>query len=61
MLNVGEMIYQVIVFGLPILFVLSFTLFIRKLLMNQQANKHQLNQLEMKIDKIIDLMESTKK
>ena len=57
MFNVGDMIYQVIVLGLIILFVVSFTLFIRKLLLNQQAKKHQLNELEMKLDKIIELMD----
>jgi len=57
MFNVGDMIYQVIVLGLIILFVVSFTLFIRKLLLNQQAKKHQLNELEKKLDKIIELMD----
>jgi len=55
--NVGDMIYQVIVLGLIVLFVVSFTLFIRRLLLNQQAKKHQLNELEKKLDKIIELMD----
>jgi len=56
-LNVGDIIYQVIVWGLIGLFVISFTLFIRRLLLNQQANKHQLIELEKKLDKIIELMD----
>lgn len=55
--NVGDMIYQVIVLGLIVLFVVSFTLFIRRLLLNQQAKKHQLNELEKKLDKIIELLD----
>ncbi|MEK3953826.1 DUF4083 domain-containing protein [Psychrobacillus sp. FSL K6-1464] len=54
------MIYQVIVLGLIVLFVVSFTLFIRRLLLNQQAKKHQLNELGKKLDKIIELMDFKK-
>ena len=60
MFNVGDMIYQVIVLGLIVLFVVSFTLFIRRLLLNQQAKKHQLNELGKKLDKIIELMDFKK-
>ncbi|KQL33635.1 DUF4083 domain-containing protein [Psychrobacillus sp. FJAT-21963] len=57
MFSVGDMIYQVIVLGLIVLFVVSFTLFIRRLLLNQQAKQHQLNELEKKLDKIIELID----
>ncbi|WP_244950510.1 DUF4083 family protein [Psychrobacillus lasiicapitis] len=50
------MIYQIIVWGLIILFVISFTLFIRRLLLNQQAQKIQLKEIEMKLDKLMKLM-----
>ncbi|MEK5215958.1 DUF4083 domain-containing protein [Psychrobacillus sp. FSL H8-0487] len=60
MFNVGDMIYQVIVLGLIVLFVVSFTLFIRRLLLNQQAKKHQLKELGKKLDKIIELMDFKK-
>ncbi|GGA28427.1 DUF4083 family protein [Psychrobacillus lasiicapitis] len=56
MFNMGEMIYQIIVWGLIILFVISFTLFIRRLLLNQQAQKIQLKEIEMKLDKLMKLM-----
>ncbi|WP_419962380.1 DUF4083 domain-containing protein [Psychrobacillus sp. BM2] len=59
MFNVGDMIYQVIVLGLILLFVVSFTLFIRRLLLNQQAKVHQLNELEKKLDKILELMDKS--
>ncbi|WP_419961743.1 DUF4083 domain-containing protein [Psychrobacillus sp. BM2] len=57
MFNVGDMIYQIIVLALIVLFVVSFSLFIRRILLNQQAKKHQLNELEKKLDKIIELMD----
>ncbi|MEK5215903.1 MULTISPECIES: DUF4083 domain-containing protein [Psychrobacillus] len=60
MFNVGDMIYQVIVLGLIVLFVVSFTLFIRSILLNQQAKNHQLNEIEKKMDKIIELMDFKK-
>ena len=60
MFNVGDMIYQVIVLGLIVLFVVSFTLFIRRLLLNKQAKNHQLNEIEKKMDKIIELMDFKK-
>ena len=57
MFNMGDMIYQVIVLGLIVLSVVSFSLFIRRMLLNQQTKKHQLNELEKKSDKIIELMD----
>lgn len=57
MFNLGDMIYQVIVLGLIVLFVVSFSLFIRRMLLNQQAKMRQLNELEKKLDKIIKLMD----
>ena len=60
MFNVGDIIYQVIVLGLIVLFVVSFSLFIRRMLLNQQAKKHQLNEIEKKLDKIIELMDKDK-
>jgi hypothetical protein len=57
MFNVGDMIYQVIVLGLIVLFVVSFSLFIRRMLLNQKAKMRQLNEIEKKLDKIIELMD----
>ncbi len=61
MFNVGDMIYQVIVLGLIVLFVVSFSLFIRRMLLNQQAKMRQLNEIEKKLDKIIELMDKDEK
>ncbi|MFJ8260820.1 DUF4083 domain-containing protein [Rummeliibacillus sp. NPDC094406] len=60
MFNVGDLIYQIIVLGLIVLFVVSFTLFIRRFLLNQQAKRNQFNTLEKKLDKITELMERDK-
>lgn len=57
MFDLGAMIYQFIVLGLIVLFVVSFSLFIRRMLLNQQAKMHQLNELEKKMDKILELMD----
>lgn len=60
MFSLADALFQVIVLGLVILFVVSFTLFIRRLLVNQQVKNSQLNELEKKLDKIIGLMEKEK-
>lgn len=60
MFSLADALFQVIVLGLIVLFVVSFTLFIRRLLVNQQAKKTQLNELEKKLDKIIGLIEKDK-
>ena len=56
-MNVGDMVYQLIVLVLIALFVVSFSLFIRRLLLNQQVKNHQLNELDKKLDKIIELID----
>ncbi len=60
MFSLADALYQVIVLGLVILFVISFSLFIRRLLVNQKVKNSQLNELEKKLDKIIGLMEKEK-
>lgn len=60
MFSLADALFQVIVLGLVILLVVSFTLFIRRLLVNQQVKNSQLNELEKKLDKIIGLMEKEK-
>ena len=56
-----EILYLIIVFGLILIGVLSFTLFIRRLLINttQKTNytPSNSNEIEQKLDKIIDLLE----
>ncbi len=56
-----NMIYQFIVIGLIVLFVISFTFFIRRLLLNSTNKNIQLNEIAKKLDKIIDLLEEDKR
>ncbi|GAE36009.1 DUF4083 domain-containing protein [Halalkalibacter akibai] len=57
----GSIIYQLLSFGLIILFVVSFTLFIRRLLLNSKEKNSQLKEIGNKLDKIIDQIENDKK
>ncbi|EEM17302.1 hypothetical protein bpmyx0001_17850 [Bacillus pseudomycoides DSM 12442] len=47
--------------GLIVLFVVSFTLFIRRLLINSSTKNVHSDQIEKKLDKIIELLEKDKK
>ncbi|WP_404469828.1 DUF4083 domain-containing protein [Sutcliffiella horikoshii] len=53
----GDAIFQFVVFGLIILGSLSFTLFIRRLLINASYKNQRLNNIEQKLDIIIEKME----
>lgn len=53
----GDIIYQAVVLGLVVLFIVSFSLFIRRLLATQQTRKNQLDRLEKKLDRIIELID----
>ena len=56
-----DILFLIIVFGLIIIGVLSFTLFIRRILINTTPRSNYTpsnnNELEQKLDKIIDLLE----
>ncbi len=56
----GEMIIQVVVFGLLIVGSISFTLFIRRLLVNASYKNKRLYNIEKKLDAIIEKMENDK-
>lgn len=60
-MNWGDFLFQFVFLGLIVLFVFSFTLFIRRLLLNSKEKNRQLNQIEKKLDKIIELLEKDKK
>ncbi|KZD35606.1 hypothetical protein B4082_2597 [Bacillus cereus] len=49
------------VIGLIVLFFLSFTLFIRRLLRSSAAKKQQVMHMNQKLDRIIELLEKDKK
>ncbi len=53
----GDAIFQLVVFGLIILGSVSFTLFIRRLLVNASYKNQRLHNIEQKLDAIIEKME----
>ncbi|WP_077618185.1 DUF4083 domain-containing protein [Bacillus sinesaloumensis] len=59
-LNVVSIVLMVIVIGLIALFIVSFTLFIRRIVMRSSVKDNQTNEIEKKLDKIIELLEKNK-
>ncbi|EPC8419297.1 MULTISPECIES: DUF4083 domain-containing protein [Bacillus cereus group] len=59
--NIFTLIYTCLVIGLIVLFFLSFTLFIRRLLQSSAAKKQQVMHMNQKLDRIIELLEKDKK
>ncbi|MCM3122831.1 DUF4083 family protein [Mesobacillus sp. AQ2] len=59
--NIASLFFIGIVIVLIILFVVSFTLFIRRIIINTSSKSTQTNEIEKKIDKIIDLLEKNNK
>jgi len=59
--DIFAMIYLCVMIGLIVLFVVSFTLFIRRLLINSSTKNVHSDQIEKKLDKIIELLEKDKK
>ncbi|WP_176586148.1 DUF4083 family protein [Priestia megaterium] len=59
--NVISIVYLIIIIGLIALFVVSFTLFIRRLLINSSIKSNRSIEIEKKLDKIIELLVIDKK
>ncbi|EOP08905.1 DUF4083 domain-containing protein [Bacillus sp. WC2507] len=59
--NMFTLIYVCLVIGLIVLFFLSFTLFIRRLLQKSAAKKQQVMHMNQKLDRMIELLEKDKK
>lgn len=59
--NIFTLIYTCLVIGLVVLFFLSFTLFIRRVLQNSVAKKQHVMHMNQKLDRIIELLEKDKK
>lgn len=57
--NVGDIVFTTI-FILIILFFVSFTLFIRRLLVTQRKSAENNRRVEQKLDRIIELLEQDK-
>ncbi|ENB9401103.1 DUF4083 domain-containing protein [Bacillus cereus] len=58
--NIFTLIYTCLVIGLVVLFFLSFTLFIRRVLQSSAAKKQQVMHMNQKLDRIIELLEKDK-
>lgn len=56
----GEMIFQLVLFTLLIAGSISFTLFIRRLLINASYKNERLYNIEKKLDAIMEKMEEDK-
>ncbi|MEI5907031.1 DUF4083 domain-containing protein [Bacillus spongiae] len=56
--HLASVVYLGIVIGLIVLFVFSFTLYIRRLKVNSSVKNNQIVEIEKKLDKIIDLLEN---
>ncbi|WP_394514359.1 DUF4083 domain-containing protein [Priestia aryabhattai] len=59
--NLVSIVYLVIVIGLIALFVISFSLFMRRLLINSSLKTKHSIEIDKKLDKIIELLEKDKK
>ncbi|WP_242214253.1 DUF4083 domain-containing protein [Bacillus cereus group sp. BfR-BA-01383] len=59
--NIFTLIYTCLVIGLIVLFFISFTLFIKRLLQNSAAKKQHVFNMNQKLDRIIELLEKDKK
>lgn len=58
--DIFTLIYTCLVIGLIVLFFLSFTLFIKRVLQSSAAKKQQVMHMNQKIDRIIELLEKDK-
>ncbi|MGG0207415.1 DUF4083 domain-containing protein [Bacillus mycoides] len=59
--NIFALIYFCLVIGLIVLFFVSFTLFIKRLLRNNTLKKQHVINMNQKLDRIIELLEKDKK
>ncbi|EJS76049.1 DUF4083 domain-containing protein [Bacillus cereus] len=59
--NIFTLIYTCLVIGLIVLFFISLTLFIKKLLQNNSAKKQHVINMNQKLDRIIEFLEKDKK
>ncbi|MED1555782.1 DUF4083 domain-containing protein [Bacillus paramycoides] len=59
--NIFTLIYTCLVIGLIVLFFTSFTLFIKKILQNTVVKKQHVINMNQKLDRIIELLETNKK
>ncbi|BCB37028.1 hypothetical protein BCJMU51_1907 [Bacillus cereus] len=58
--DIFTLIYTCLVIGLIVLFFLSFTLFIKRVLQSSVAKKQQVMHMNQKLNRIIELLEKDK-
>ncbi|MBP0725713.1 DUF4083 domain-containing protein [Bacillus sp. RG28] len=56
-MHLGDIIFQIIVFGFVFLLLTAFTLFVKSLVRNQNEKIQHNNELEKKLDKVTSLLE----
>ena len=59
-ISVSAILYQSLMIGLIALFMISFILFIRRLLINSTIRRNQTIEMNQKLDRIIELLEDEK-
>ncbi|AJH74725.1 hypothetical protein DJ86_2955 [Bacillus cereus ATCC 4342] len=59
--NIFTLIYTCLVIGLIVLFFISFTLFIKRVLQSSAVKKQQVMHMNQKLDRIIELLEKDTK
>ncbi|MGK9486133.1 DUF4083 domain-containing protein [Bacillus tropicus] len=59
--NIFTLIYTCLVIGLIVLFFISFTLFIKRVLQSSAVKKQQVMHMNQKLNRIIELLEKDKK
>jgi biopolymer transport protein ExbB/TolQ len=60
-MNIGDLLFQVLMFSLLLLGAVSFMLFLRRLLRNAKVNEHNSEEINKKLDRIIELLEKRTK
>ncbi|WP_299742589.1 DUF4083 domain-containing protein [uncultured Rossellomorea sp.] len=56
-INLGDLLYQLVIFSLLLVGAVSFTLFIRRLIINHKKEVQASDDLHKKLDRIIELLE----
>ncbi|MFC7785345.1 DUF4083 domain-containing protein [Rossellomorea sp. GCM10028870] len=56
-MNLGDLLYQLVIFSLLLVGGVSFTLFIRRLIINRKKEVQASDDLHKKLDRIIELLE----
>jgi len=57
-MNLGDILFQFVFFSLLLLGIVSFTLFIRRLIINRKKEVHSSDDINKKLDRIIELLEN---